>query len=374
MTMKKIVFLTGTRADFGKLKPLIEKIDNSKKFECFIFVTGMHTLSKYGSTYDEIKKNKYQNIFIFMNQTHTTDPDFILSNTITGFSNFVKEVLPDLIIVHGDRIEALAAATVGFLNNILVAHIEGGEVSGTRDGSIRHAITKLSHIHFVSNQFAKNRLLQLGENDENIYVIGSPDIDIIINKKLPTLYNVFKRYGIKFKTYSILLFHPITTELDTLKSQIDSLVSAVIESNENFIVIYPNNDNGADIILNSYERIKTNKRFKIFQSIRFEYFLTLLRNANIIVGNSSSGIHEADIFGISSINIGTRQNNRSKNPNIINVKGDKNEIIKMIKKFKGKKINPKYEFGDGKSVKRFYEFLNTKKFWSTPIQKNFIDK
>ena len=176
---KKIVFLTGTRADFGKLKPLINKIEGSENFENYVFVTGMHTLSKYGSTYDEVRKQKYKEMYIFMNQTHTTAMDIILANTIIGFSNFINEIKPDMIVVHGDRVEALAGAIVGSLNNILVAHIEGGEISGTIDELIRHSITKLSHIHFVANKEAKKRLIQMGEIDSNIYVIGSPDIDIM---------------------------------------------------------------------------------------------------------------------------------------------------------------------------------------------------
>ena len=173
---KTILFLTGTRADFGKLRPLIDVIKKSKEFEYYIFVTGMHTLSKYGSTFHEVKDRGYKNFFVYMNQTKSSDPDIILSNTIIGLGNFVKEISPDLIVVHGDRVEALAGAIVGSFNNILVAHIEGGEISGTLDELIRHSVTKLSHLHFVSNDKAKKRLLQMGELNENIHSIGSPDI------------------------------------------------------------------------------------------------------------------------------------------------------------------------------------------------------
>ena len=155
MIKKKIVFLTATRADFGKLKPLIRKIENSKFFECNIFATGMHALSKYGNTIREIKKERYKNIYAYINQNDTDKMDIILSNTILGFSHYISELCPDMIVVHGDRIEALAGAIVGSLNNILVSHIEGGEISGTIDETLRHAITKLSHIHFVSNVKAK---------------------------------------------------------------------------------------------------------------------------------------------------------------------------------------------------------------------------
>ena len=370
---KKIIFLTGTRADFGKLKPLIEKIENSDYFECYVFVTGMHTLSKYGSTFLEIQKENYKNIFVFMNQTLTTDSDIILSNTVTGFSNFVKEVNPDMIVIHGDRLESLAGAIVGSFNNILVSHIEGGEVSGTLDEMIRHSITKLSHIHFVSNEQAKNRLLHMGETKESVFVIGSPDIDVMTSDTLPSIDAVKKRYDITFDKYLILIFHPVTTELENLQIQITDIVSAAIESNQNFVIIYPNNDKGNEIILNEYKRLKFNKHFKIFPSLRFEYFLTLLQNSEMILGNSSVGVRESEIYGIPSINIGSRQNYRSVNKNIVNVEPEKSPILTAIKNIQGKKIPPTFEFGKGNSSKKFYELLNDAEIWKTSTQKYFKD-
>ena len=143
--MKKIVFLTGTRADFGKQKSLIKIINKKKAFDVTIFITGMHNLKKFGYTWEEIKKENYKNIFRYNNQKHNNSMDIILSNTVYGFSNFVKKVKPDLIVYHGDRVEALAGAIVGSLNNILTAHIEGGELSGTIDESIRHSVWNLNH-------------------------------------------------------------------------------------------------------------------------------------------------------------------------------------------------------------------------------------
>ncbi len=177
--MKKIVFLTGTRADFGKLKPLMSVVENSDLFECYVFVTGMHTLSRYGFTFHEIEKQGYKNIFVYMNQTSATEMDIILANTIIGFSNFAKEISPDMIIVHGDRVEALAGAIVGSINNILTAHIEGGELSGTIDELLRHSISKLSHVHFVANEEAKKRLIQMGES-ENCFWIGESQISGVV--------------------------------------------------------------------------------------------------------------------------------------------------------------------------------------------------
>tara|TARA_B110000438_G_scaffold302101_1_gene358767 strand:+ start:596 stop:1726 length:1131 start_codon:yes stop_codon:yes gene_type:complete len=375
LTIKKIAFLTGTRADFGKLQPLIEIIEKSDNFKCYIFVTGMHTLSKYGSTYKEVKKQKYKNIFIFMNQTNSTDQDIILANTITGFSNFIKEVSPDLIVVHGDRIEALAGAIVGSFNNILVSHIEGGEISGTLDELIRHAITKLSHIHFVANEEAQNRLIQMGEAKNSCFVIGSPDIQIMQSSALPEIQSVKNYYEILFEKYSICIFHPVATEIDNLTNQVRELVSALINSNKNYIVVYPNNDAGSDIILNEYNKLNNNKNFKLFPSIRFKNFLSLLKNSEFIIGNSSVGVRESEVFGIPTINLGSRQKNRSKNKNIINIELEKNKIQKAIDKLYNKTFEPTSSFGDDhNTVDEFYQILSNPEIWNISLQKQFIDR
>ena len=154
--MKKIVFLTGTRADFGKIKSLIQVLENQDDLQAHIFVTGMHMLEEYGYTLIEVERCGFKNISTFNNHTHEATMDLTLAKTISGFSTFIKTINPDLIVIHGDRVEALAGAIVGSLNNILVAHIEGGELSGTIDELIRHATSKMSHIHFVANEKAKS--------------------------------------------------------------------------------------------------------------------------------------------------------------------------------------------------------------------------
>lgn len=370
---RKIVFLTGTRADFGKLKPLINIVEKSDFFECFVFVTGMHILSKYGSTLHEIKKQGYKNIFAYNNQKNTAEMDIILANTIKGFSYFIKEIKPDMIILHGDRVEPLAGAIVGTLNNILVSHIEGGEISGTADESMRHAISKLSHLHFVANKEAKKRLIQMGESKEKIFIIGSPDIDIMKSKSLPKIEETKKRYEIPFNEYSIFIYHPVISEIGSLKKDIGKIVTALIKSKKNYVVIYPNNDMGSDIILNEYERLQERNEFRVFPSLRFEHFLSLLKNSKFIIGNSSSGIREAEVYGVSAINIGTRQKNRIKNKNIINVNADKKEILSAINKAQKTKLEIVNNFGTGNSVEKFYKTILDKNFWNTDIQKQFLD-
>lgn len=370
---KKILFLTGTRADFGKLKSLIRKVEDSIDFTANIFVTGMHMLSKYGMTVREVEKSGFKSIYKYINQNPYDSMDTVLAKTITGLSDYIKESRPDLIIVHGDRVEALAGAIVGSLNNILVGHIEGGEVSGAIDEVIRHAVTKLSHIHFVSNEAAKQRLIQLGERELSIFVIGSPDLDIMRSECLPNLNKVKEHYNIPFNDYAIFLFHPVTTELDSLSKKITIIIEALLEANENFIVIYPNNDMGSEIIINAYSKIINNPYFKIFPSIRFEYFLTLLKNTKYILGNSSAGVREAPFLGKTSINIGNRQNNRAKASSIINCQENKRAIITAINKITLEKKTQEQEFGNGNSNLLFFESLKQNHFWKTSKQKTFMD-
>jgi UDP-N-acetylglucosamine 2-epimerase (hydrolysing) len=371
---KKIIFLTGTRADFGKLKPLMDKIDKSRFFNCHVFVTGMHMLTKYGSTYREVQKQEYKNTFLFRNQKYETKQDIILSNTITGFSRFVKKINPDLIVVHGDRIEALAGAIVGALNHILVAHIEGGEISGTIDESIRHSVTKLAHIHFVANNEAKKRLTQLGERKNSIFIIGSPDIEVMKTGNLPSFKHVKKYYNLPFEKFAILIFHPVSSELDKLKNQVNQIVDALINSKDNFIVIYPNNDEGSDVILNELKRIKKNSRFKLYPSLRFQYFLSIMKNSKYIIGNSSAGVREAEVYGIPTIDIGSRQKNRYKNKDIIHVEPNKTKIQAAIKNIKNKKLKNKNSFGNVvNSSGKFYKILKSNDIWKISHQKEFID-
>ncbi len=368
---KKLIYVTGTRADWGKLKSLI--LETSKQFDIYIFITGMHNDPKYGNTYIDVQRIKGVKFHRFLNNTDESTMDLTVSKTIEGFSSYVEKIKPDLIIVHGDRPEPLACAIVGSFKNILVAHIEGGEISGTIDELIRHSISKLSHIHFVSNNKAKDRLIQMGENKNSIFIIGSPDIDLMYSKNLPSIEEAREKYEIDFYEYGVCLFHPVTTEIDFIVRQVNTLINSMKLSDRNYIIIYPNNDLGSDSIIKKYEKLKS-KKFKVLPSIRFEYFLTFLKNSSFIIGNSSAGIREAPYYSIPSVNIGSRQNKRDINDLIINCNFDKNSIIKSIESTtKPKKGNPIKNFGDGNSSKLFVKTLKNPNFWKIDHQKEFLD-
>lgn len=371
---KTIVFLSGTRADFGKLKSLIKISSEAKEFNVHIFATGMHLQEEYGYTVNEIVKSGFQNIHTFSNHTEESTMDLTLAKTIEGFSSFVKDVKADLLIVHGDRVETLAGAIVGSLNNILVGHVEGGEVSGTIDELIRHSISKLSHIHFVANDEAKNRLLQMGELENQIYIIGSPDVDIMFSENLPTIYETLKYYDIPYENYNILMYHPVTTERNN-KECATSLVQAVLEDEGNYIVIKPNNDMGSKEVNQALLELENNSRFSIFPSLRFEYFLVLLKHCNFIIGNSSAGVREAPYYGVHSIDIGKRQLNRAKSDSIIHTSNNKKDIAAAIQIVKEKeRSGQNLSFGIGQSDKLFIDLLKSKSLWAIPCQKQFKDR
>lgn len=373
---KKIVFLTGTRADFGKLKSLIKITQDHQDFDVHIFATGMHLDAKYGETVIEIEKSGIYNIHRYKNHEGPEYMDRTLANTIHGFSQFVNMLKPELIVVHGDRVEPLAGAIVGSLNNILVAHVEGGEISGTIDELIRHAVSKLSHIHLVSNNLAKKRLVQMGELDSSVFVIGSPDFDLMNPSNLPNIDVVKAYYDIEFGKFAIVMYHPVTTEFHQAKRHALTLVEALLKTNKNYIVIYPNNDLGSDEIFEAYELLNNKPNIKIFSSLRFEYFLKLLKDAEFIIGNSSAGIREAPYYSTPTINIGSRQLNRAAHHSIINVGFNKKLIINAINSIsrnKNQETNCFTKFGDGNSAEQFLDLLKNDKFWETDCQKQFQD-
>lgn len=367
----KLIFLSGTRADFGKVEPLARAAHDAG-YDVVFFVTGMHMLEKYGLTKIEIQRT-FSNVAEFVNQRQGDTMDTILSKTVLGFSDYVMEEKPDAVFIHGDRVEAFAGAIVCATNYIPCVHIEGGEVSGTIDEMFRHCNTKLSSSHLVSSESAKRRVMALGEQEEQIHVIGSPELDSHLQPSGVSLDEVKERYQISFKEYGICIFHPVTSETDTIGQQATNLFSSLDQSGREFVLIAPNNDPGSDAIFEAISNLP-DERFRVLPSMRFHHFSELMKNASAFVGNSSAGVREVPFLGIPSLNIGSRQTNRALSEEMQNCRADDNDAIQtFLGDVWGKRLRRHSGFGSGRATEKFMKLLNTGVFWNTPLQKRFVD-
>ncbi len=369
---RSILFVTGTRADFGKLEPLATAARDAG-FNVSFFVTGMHMLESYGLT--KIEVNRVENVTVheFVNQQEGDPQDMALARTITGFSDYVSKSKPDLIILHGDRVEALAGALVAATNYIRSAHIEGGEVSGTIDEIFRHCNSKLAYCHFVSSEQAAKRVRALGEPPELIFTIGSPELDFHARPSGVTIDEVLSHYDIPFTDYGICLFHPVTSETGTMGQQAQSLFGALEQSRHNFVLILPNNDPGSPEIIKAINTLPKD-RFRIIPSMRFSYFSELMKNAKAIIGNSSAGVREAPFLGIPSLDIGSRQTNRSLAPSVVSSEAMNQKSIKtFLNNNWGQNHQPHRGFGSGEAATKFVAVLKDESFWKHSMQKRFHD-
>ena len=367
---KRLLFVTGTRADYGKLEPLAQAAQ-AAGFHIGFFITGMHMMKRYGETRLEVRRFAGAEFFEFVNQREGDALDLILSKTILGFSDFVHEHRPDLVVIHGDRVEALAASIVCAMRYIRSAHIEGGEVSGTIDESIRHCNTKLCASHFVSSESARARVLALGEPPERVFTIGSPELDTHARPSGVSIEEVKARYAIPFDEYGIAVFHPVTSEQDSMGGQATALFGALQASGQNFVVIAPNNDPGTEEIFAVLQQLPV-ERFRIIPSMRFNYFSELMKNAAVMVGNSSAGVREAPFLGLPSLDVGTRQTNRAQSSSIQFCQAnDVQAIASFLARYWGHRLPMDAAFGAGDAARRFVCILQSGMFWEQPAQKVF---
>jgi UDP-N-acetylglucosamine 2-epimerase (hydrolysing) len=370
--IKSILFVTGTRADFGKIEPLAVAARDAGHLVSF-WVTGMHMLDRYGLTKNEVARMRGVTVHEYFNQLPGALQDQVLAKTVTGFSDFVAKHRPDLVVIHGDRIEALACALVAATNYIRSAHIEGGEVSGTIDEIFRHCNSKLASHHFVSSEGAKRRVMAMGEPPDKIYVIGSPELDFHSGASGVTIEDVRARYDLPDGNYGIVVFHPVTSEADTMGQQARDLFAVLNASGKYFVVIAPNNDPGSEgifVVLNELPK----DRYRVLPSMRFAHFSELLKNAALMVGNSSAGVREAPFVGTPSLDIGTRQTNRAEAPSLYAVTAsDSAGIAKFLFDEWGKRYPRHDAFGKGDAAARFTKIISDKAFWTGDLQKRFHD-
>ena len=345
---KKIIFFTGSRADYGLMRDIIINIQRKTKIKNNVIVSGSHLSKKFGYTINEIILDKIKNIKSIQILQKKSDDINIANNfslAVKKISNLLNVSKPSLLVLLGDRYEVLAAAVSAMICRIPIAHIHGGEVTeGAFDDAIRHSISKMSHIHFTTHIKHKKRLMQLGENPKKIFNFGGPGASAIESMKLLKKIEIEKNIRIKLdKEYFLITFHPVTLEKDrALKDFGELLKSLKGFTKVTQIFSFPNSDNENDILIKVLKKyIRENKNAFYVKSLGQKKYLSLLKYSSGIIGNSSSGILEAPSFKIPTLNIGDRQKGRIQAKSILNCMPIKNEISKMIIKMFSKSFKKK---------------------------------
>ena len=382
--MKKICVVTGTRAEYGLLYWLLKEIEADKELQLQVIVTGMHLSLEFGLTYKEIEKEFSVNKKIEMLLSSDTSVGISKSMGLAqiSFAESYDELKPDIVIVLGDRYEIFSATSAAMIARIPIAHIHGGEkTEGAFDESIRHSITKMSHLHFTATDEYKNRVIQLGEHPSRVFNVGGMGIENI--KRLELLNKKEFEKSIEFKLNSkniLVTFHPVTLENSTAKEQFQQLLDAIDELEDtNIIFTKANSDTDGRVINQMIDEYVTKNSHKsiVFTSLGQLRYLSALQYVDAVVGNSSSGLAEAPSFKIGTINIGDRQKGRIKASSVIDCEPNKDSILKSFEKLYSKEfqetlkttINP---YGDGCASKKIVEILKNVDLENI-LKKSFYD-
>ena len=327
--MRKICAVTSTRAEYGIMSGFISKLYNDPDVNLQLIVTGMHLSEKFGMTKNEIEIPVYKEIDIEIEK----EPAYSYSLAVQKFSKFFKEAKPDIVVILGDRYEIMAVAVACMFNNIPIAHISGGDTTeGAIDEAIRHSITKMSHLHFTSCEEYRKRVIQLGENPERVFNVGSLAIENIKSTKLLSKDEFEKSIDFKLNKRNLLVtFHPVTLE-GSVREQFQELLNALEElANTNIIITCPNSDEGSDVIFEMIKNFEeSHDNIKSFTSLGMLRYYSAMKYVDMVVGNSSSGIYETPSFKIPTINIGNRQKGRLQTNSIINCNPKKEDILRSI--------------------------------------------
>ena len=359
----KIGVLTGTRADFGKLKPVLKLLQSEPDIDLSILITGMHLQEENGYTLVEVQK-------AFGDECHIIEGQRFAETQLKGLSrllgNFeIEQILAELdfLIVHGDRMDALGASIAAKLQNIDLIHVEGGELSGSIDERIRHSITKFADWHLVSNKEAARRVMQLGEPEHSIFITGSAEATVILSDNRPSLSDVCEHYEITFEKYTLLAVHPVVDNIEENHKLANLMRHIVGQMERNFVVIGCNNDDGFQPIREAGLSMQDRENVRYFPNLRFENYLTLLENAELAIGNSSSFVREAPIFGIPSIIPGSRQQDRTSAPSVFYAGLDYIEVSNLIRGLPSTS-QPTQFFGDKNAASNIFSVL--KKIFEMP--------
>ena len=378
--MRKIFILVERRADYSRYKPIMELIMQDPDLELYLVVTGICLLDIHGKDINYIENDGFKinaTIPMFTERAEDTGAEMVrsLSRVLTGVVTELEKSKPDIVLAGFDIGGNLAVTIAAAHMNIPVAHIQGGEVTGSIDESIRHAMSKFSHIHFPATELSKERLIRMGEEPESIYVVGCPSIDVLVNTPYLPKETIEKELDIDLSVPTLLMIqHPVTTEyLNSLK-QIKQTVDAILKSNIQCVTLLPNNDAGhAEII----KYIKSSG-LKWYPSLPGDIFINLYRNVDALIGNSSSGIHETPTLKIPTINIGSRQNGRERAGNVIDVPHDVDKIVEAIQRAIYNKDFREYvrsienPYGDGTSSEQIVKIIRSVSLEGI-VQKMFHD-
>lgn len=344
MTDRKytICVVTGTRAEYGLLKPVIEKIQKDEEMTLYLLVTGTHLCKEFGYTVDEIKGDGYKpdcEVPCISQKDRNSGMVQSLAEAMKQFDLYFKKNKMDMVVLLGDRYEIFGCAVAAAMNKMPIAHLYGGDsTEGAVDEFLRHAITKMSYLHFVSNEQSQKRVIQLGENPERVFLVGATGAENIVNMKL--LEKTQLEESISFnlnKPYAIVTFHPVTMDEDKKGEQFQELLNAVDSFPElNFIFTKANADDGGRVINSMIDDfVKARDNCVAFESLGVVRYLSAVKYAAMVIGNSSSGIYEAPLFGIPTINIGDRQKGRLQSQSVFNCEPEEEAIICKINEVQG---------------------------------------
>jgi UDP-N-acetylglucosamine 2-epimerase (non-hydrolysing)/GDP/UDP-N,N'-diacetylbacillosamine 2-epimerase (hydrolysing) len=340
----------------------------------------MHVSPDFGSTIEDIKADGFK-IDALIKNIYPDDTGKSMAKSvgllISELSELMANIKPHLLLALTDLGHALATAIVGVYTNIPVAHIHGGDVSGTVDESIRHAITKLSHIHFSATEKSADRIIKMGEDPWRVHVVGAPGLDSILNRQLPGRDEINRKYDIDIsKKFILMIQHPDTTEVENAEKQIKETLDAIAETMYRTILIYPNADAGGRRMIKIIkEYVKKYPFINAFKNVPHPDYLSLMKHASLMVGNSSSGIIEAPSFHLPVVNIGSRQEGRERSDNVIDASYNSEDIKKAIEKalfdedYIKKLKTVESPYGDGRAFERIVHLLNSIKIDKKLIQK-----
>jgi len=374
--IRKICYVTGTRADFGLMKDTLNSINNHSQLNLRLIVTGMHLLPSYGDTWLEIESSGFSiaaKVPVMLSGSGSgAEMAKALGEQVIGITQAFQEEQPEMVLLLGDRGEMLAAAIAALHLNTPIVHIHGGELSGTIDESVRHAISKLSHYHFTATEQSRARLICMGEMEEHIFVTGAPGVDAIVNAPLLSRDYLNHKFGLEqSQSYILVLFHPVVQDVINAGEQMRTLLNAVLATDMQALILMPNADAGGNDIARVISEYV--EQYDLLQSathVERSRFLSLLAESEVIVGNSSSGIIEAASLSTPVVNVGKRQNCRERNANVVDCMLDTESILSSI----DKALNMKGEtwqnvYGDGQSSNRITQLLA-----ELPLTADILDK